>query len=129
MFAEVLENDTVGSLCQRHGLSRDEFFSLNDRPFFLIGEVKTAELFPGEWVRVASGEPVLSVPRETQEVEGGENLYFTDGENDYVLVAYQSDGSAASTIKEVGVVALGLILMFGTYYLIWRGIVSVAKGS
>lgn len=62
LAAPVLPNDTVGLFCQRHALTRDEFFALNPgKPVLFTTEgVPTAELDEGELLAVQAdptGEP------------------------------------------------------------------------
>lgn len=58
--AQVLEGDTLGEFCYRHGLSRDAFFAMNPEvePLPMRDGVHTAELYPDQWVRVfVEGKP------------------------------------------------------------------------
>jgi len=108
MKTEVLPGDTVGSICKRYGIERDLFFQLNPikkmNSFVNDEGIRTAMLDVGEMLKI--GE----YPNEKT-----------------ADIMYEDSGS--SSFSDGGAFVIGAAFTIGVWYLIWRGIKSVAKES
>lgn len=117
----VQQGDTVGLLCERHGISREQFFEHNpdkiQESFFTSDLVRTSYLYEGEKIEIGNVH-----------LERLGDHQFSDGKNEYDVM--YADSASSSIGFAVGAyLVLGMAFTVGVYYLLWRGVKAVAKES
>ncbi len=121
MQVMVQQGDTVGILCERHGLSREQFFEHNPNKyqssFFTEDHVRTAYLEEGEKIEIGN----VHLERL------GDNQ-FSDGNNVYDVM-YSDSGASTAGFALGAYLVLGAAFTLGFYYLLWRGVKAIAKES